>query len=1260
MNNIIYPSSLIELDNQFKNKVTCLLSIDNQLLVGLNNGALLLYRIFNAGTENQSEHTHSYCNKSGNVDNIYGVEGTRLGDNSDDPLNSPVTLTSLHSNHSHTAANSRSSSVPPSPSLKPASNKNNSSSNYSNRNSAARQQKKWFLDPKLKRLQLTKEVRLGNGTNNSNSINKPITGLNYLKDLDYLFVHHDSLIYIYIYSTFKFKKIISSSKGLTTFKTFSQLGDAELKSLYEEQKRKHSRKLTDNSNGGGGAATGNDFDEEDVQDKLQKIDSYSLYQNFYEHDPFYDSNSSIELKNIDIEDDLVHSHLVYAVRRKLYVHSWMLNDLESEVEKEITLSDRIKNIEFLSSSKVVVGLNSDFVIVDLSTARVTPLIIPNSRHSSFIGSPFSTISLGGYKHTINLVRITKQNTLISRDSVSVKINHKGELLNKSTLNWSVPPEQILFLFPYLILVNSNGLEIRDLKNGYLLQSIAISGVSKITVDNFRNVVYIYDNNNKILQCNMRSYIYQLNKLEQENKLSEAINLTFQLSEQQLPDKVSRLRQLQIKKAEHLFKENKFHESMILFSNFLAPPSLVLSLFPKFITGKRITHNDGELFHDIEDFSSLANLKHSDLILPQRRNSSSVSPSPSRPSTPTPPSLNQTKTAEAKLTSSSFSSSDVTKPTTITSTKYQHQHQHQYTQTEGSIYSYSSPKESASPARYAARQYSSATQAASQNRKKLMKALHSLLPYLADTRRKISKMLSFEEEKQARKNIDLATRVNNNSQEADNFSSKLYWKTLPIPKDIFGDLNEAAELVDTTLFNCYMITSPGLIGPLVRIRNHCNVKIIEKNLAERHLYKELVDFYYGKGLHEKALKLLWKLGKGEEIDIDTLEGHTRENAIIGDLGEDDIDEENSILNDSEYDIAVIFNNGINNHINAMNALKGPLHTVHYLTKLSQPDIHLIFEYIKWPMEVEPEKAMVVFLADSDESESLNKTQIVEFLSSNFDRKYTIIYLEHVIDDLQDKTPKLHTKYIDLLVESLQEEDSEQEGVSLYDKLVAFLGSTNVYEPRKTLRILLTYESKDKKFLYLKTFIFRRLKDHDKVLQILVYELQDFVKASNFCSELYLQDKALGAKYLQKLLGIYLNPDPALASTSGFTQNLKAALELLAAQGSRMSPVDVLQTLPKDLPLQNVSLFLSTQLKLMESNLSQSRIKSSLSKVDLIKSQELLLKLKSQSIVVTDSRLCKHCSKRLGRSVLSVFPDGNVTHYGCAREYNQLFNHDARAN
>ena len=218
------------------------------------------------------------------------------------------------------------------------------------------------------------------------------------------------------------------------------------------------------------------------------------------------------------------------------------------------------------------------------------------------------------------------------------------------------------------------------------------------------------------------------------------------------------------------------------------------------------------------------------------------------------------------------------------------------------------------------------------------------------------------------------------------------------------LVDTAKIVDTTLFRAYMLARPSMAGPLFRLPNFCDAKVVNEKLLETGRYNDLIDFFFGKGLHREALDLLQRFGKGE----------------------------------NESEIAP--------------QLKGPQRTVGYLQNLPPEMIDLILQYAKWPIEVDSELGMEIFLADTENAETLPRATVLDFLE-NIDLKHAVRYLQHIIDELNDTTPEFHQRLIDVYLEELsthQSIDEERHGYK--ECLLDFLRNSHHYESWKVLRQL----------------------------------------------------------------------------------------------------------------------------------------------------------------------------------------------------------------
>ena len=110
-------------------------------------------------------------------------------------------------------------------------------------------------------------------------------------------------------------------------------------------------------------------------------------------------------------------------------------------------------------------------------------------------------------------------------------------------------------------------------------------------------------------------------------------------------------------------------------------------------------------------------------------------------------------------------------------------------------------------------------------KDLIRATLALVRYLADMRFKLSRWLNAEEPA----GIETAT-----SDVRILFSPSIEANDSSVQAVPDLELEEAAELVDTTLFRAYMLCRPQLVGPLVRRPNRCIPGVVQEMLEHAHV------------------------------------------------------------------------------------------------------------------------------------------------------------------------------------------------------------------------------------------------------------------------------------------------------------------------------------------------------------------------------------------------------------------------------------------
>lgn len=268
------------------------------------------------------------------------------------------------------------------------------------------------------------------------------------------------------------------------------------------------------------------------------------------------------------------------------------------------------------------------------------------------------------------------------------------------------------------------------------------------------------------------------------------------------------------------------------------------------------------------------------------------------------------------------------------------------------------------------------------------AVAELFSYLAGVRARLQRLINPETGK-------LKPRKSASGTTEEAFRTLLSSPDEP-DEQLEAEVKETFKLVDTTLFRAYMYARPTLISSLFRIPNFCDPEVVNEKLLEHNRYNELVDFFYGKKLHSQALALLKRFGEPEEPNPDAPNLH------------------------------------------------GPGSTVAYLLKLPAEMIDLVLEYSEWTLRKDPELGMEVFLADSENAETLPRDRVVRFLSG-IDEGLEVRYLEHIIGELHDTTPEFHNRLVEVLVKVIKDKEKKEgeEWEGMMERLVRFLWESDEY-------------------------------------------------------------------------------------------------------------------------------------------------------------------------------------------------------------------------
>ena len=863
------------------------------------------------------------------------------------------------------------------------------------------------------------------------------------------------------------------------------------------------------------------------------------------------------------------SRLAVAVRRRLLLWSWHDGELGDDVE-EFTLANSIKSITWATGKRILVGLNSSYIMLDIETQEQKAIV----GQGSIGGQPgsergtgtLSYIGMGGMVPTPLATGLGPNEMLLAKDVNTHFIDRTGEALNRRQIPWRSSPKAVGYSYPFLLALSESAkgvLEVRNPQTLTLLQTIELPSAGLLQVPNpsislaHQGKGFVVASDRVIWRMKGLHYDAQIDALVEAGQLDEAISLLDMVEETLIKDKEGRLREIKMQKAQKMFDEGKYRDALDLFGDVLAPPERVIKLYPEVIAGDTAVERPGSPLQSKSPTKSITSKASIEKIKKQVLDSAS---------------------------------------------------------TVGSAIKGSS------------------------NEKELKDAVRGLQGYLADIRRRLQRFFDTDQTIRPLNELEEGPQAEDNQRVVDYILDAKDEDETKVQERLLT----TATLVDTALFRAHMYATPSLAGSLFRIANHCDPKVVMSKLEETERYSELIDFLYGKRLHREALERLQKFGQADKTD--------------------QIDHQ----------------------------LHGPDRTVSYLQNLPPEMIDLILEFAQWPMEAKPEAGMEIFLADTENAESLPRYKVLDFLES-IDKAYAVRYLEHAIEELEDLTPELHQRLIVDYLEALKSKGTDNRNDEMLQKLLTHLRHSTQYSQAKTLAML----PRDNPLFYEPlAVVYSKMGQHRQALQIYVFKLNDTAKAEEYCNQVYLQESTAAAQssnanarrvsttqaqvedptsesstIYAMLLSLYLSPPPVTPPDEQQKARISDALSLLARHGPRLPAANTLSIIPTDLLVKELESYLRGRIRTANSGMNDARVIANLRKVEAVRVQARLLlgggkdgdpgakssvegnlseavaKGRRRKVVIDEDRVCRVCHKRLGGSVISAFPDGSVVHLGC---------------
>ncbi|KAH3899965.1 uncharacterized protein SCODWIG_01341 [Saccharomycodes ludwigii] len=394
----------------------------------------------------------------------------------------------------------------------------------------------------------------------------------------------------------------------------------------------------------------------------------------------------------------------------------------------------------------------------------------------------------------------------------------------------------------------------------------------------------------------------------------------------------------------------------------------------------------------------------------------------------------------------------------------------------------------------------------------------------------------------------------------------------------SSLEQLLILVDTTLFELYLRTSPSLLGPFLRLHNMCDADVVVKELTEKHKFQELINFYFTRKDHERALYFITHL--------------------------------NDYVPNVPLDVIVEL-------------------TFSYIRQLTNENINVIFKYLNWIFEQDwqdkstKDLVETIFFQDTTQFDNL---KVFEYIVS-MDTELGYLYLEYCIDTLACKNPEIYSKLITYYLKNLTPLNLK--------KVHALVETKPYYESFELLSLLddkLNTASKkltdnEKKILtHCKTFALKKMGDHKAALKILITDLNNYPMAKQYCESVIKSgDGSDDTSVLTDFVDV-LKKEP----------NHNKFLLFLQDFAVYCTPSFLVNLIPLDISINAISKYLLENVILKQKMLlNDERLKKSMYKVSLIDKDYKLLEKKAEYFIIPEHSKCVVCKKPVS---ISRVPDG----------------------
>jgi len=263
-----------------------------------------------------------------------------------------------------------------------------------------------------------------------------------------------------------------------------------------------------------------------------------------------------ELYAVDKESSPLR--LCVAIKKKLLVYQWdgkQFNEL-----RELIVPETAKAMVWCGDH-ICVGFKKEYNFIDIRTGSLRE-VFPTGKNNSPLITP-----------------LPNQQLLLTRDNISVTVDHDGRPIRKFGLSWSEPPSAVGYYFPYLIALLPKFLEVRTtFGTQTLVQMVTLRSAKLMQI---KKDIYVAAPNH-IWRLVPIPVLSQVDQLVREKEYENAISLCESLSNFDQTVKADKLKEIKELFAYHLFCQGQYERAMGFFLDLKTDPLQVLGLYPNLL------------------------------------------------------------------------------------------------------------------------------------------------------------------------------------------------------------------------------------------------------------------------------------------------------------------------------------------------------------------------------------------------------------------------------------------------------------------------------------------------------------------------------------------------------------------------------------------------------------------------------------------------------------------------------------------------------